>query len=125
MFLFVFLIFTMPNVSMFLSCLEEVRNNKASRSCKAEILLHFTTFVRYSFALCIVMQINSETKNQNGGENKILKGYRKGKTLCGASKFFSGIVSHLEQFPLQELVLFSSPHANRTKPALQTKQFIC
>lgn len=99
MFLFVFLFFVMTNVSMFLSCLEEVRNNKASRSCKAEILLHFTVFVQYSFALCIVMQINSEVKNQNSGENNNKKkSYRKGKTLCGASKFLSGIVSIWNNF---------------------------
>lgn len=83
--------------------------------------------------------MNSETKKTQTNKTKGGGGgdYRKrwkddcqqeGKPLCAASKFLSGNCIHLEPFPPQKPVLFSSPHANRTgmqtKPALQTKQFI-
>lgn len=110
-----------PNVNIFLSCLEEVRNNKASRSCKAEILLHFAIFVQYSFELYIVMQINSEGKIKTVETiKKMLQ--KKDNTLLSQEVFVRNCI-HLEQFPFQVLVLSSSPHANRTKTALQTKEF--
>lgn len=69
------------------------------------------------------MQINSEAENQNGGENNKKMLQKRENTLWGQQIFVRNCI-HLEQFPFQELVLFSSPHANRKKTALQTKQFI-
>lgn len=49
------------------------------------------------------------------------------ETFCGASKFLPDNCVHLELFPTQDLVLFSSPQANRTgmqtKTAVQARQF--